>query len=273
MQSKKIKITIIVLAVLFAVSLMALAGTLIIKYISQEEATSVEVPGNIITPDGEGNSDTDKDKSPDGNNTTDPNGMNTSDSSVSPGPGTTEASTASGTKAKAIVLHNRKPEDNTLFQVPNMFPGDKETKYYRIKGYYKGDIVVRYHADIRNGYEKLAEVLKVKIRLPETNETLYDGLMRDMPKSLNYALHTNTSTQSELYYEITAYLDTSVGNDYMDKNLIADFRWWVEEIDNLDPPHTGDSSNLYLWGLLTIGSLLGLLLLIARRRKEETNEA
>lgn len=252
--NKKLTTVIVMLIVLLCLSATALTGTLLYNRFVRTEPTTVDVPGNIITPDGEDNS-----------------------SASEAVPETTESETTgttsvSSSKASAIALHNRKPEDNTPFQVTNMFPGDRETKYYCVKVSYKGDIIIRYHADIRPGYEKLAEVLKVKIRLPETDETLYDGLMRDMPKSLNHALYTNEKTQSELYYEITAYLDTSVGNEYMDKELITDFRWWVEETENLDLPQTGDDRNIYLWFALAAGSLFVLIILLAKRRKETADE-
>ena len=175
----------------------------------------------------------------------------------------------SSKKAAVISLYRKHAEDNQPFQVGNMFPGDAETKYYCVKISHSGDVIVRYHADIRSGYEKLAEVLRCRIVLLTTNETLYDGLMRDMPESLNHSVKTDTSTESELYYGITAYLDTSVGNEYQNKDLIADFRWWVQDTGNLDPPQTGDTSNIYLWMCLASGSLLILLFLVRKRRKEE----
>lgn len=184
-----------------------------------------------------------------------------------------QASLAGNVKANALSLYAKQPEENKPFQAANMFPGDSEVQYFRIKVSYKGDITVRYHADIRSGYEKLAEVLKIKVRLLGADEILYDGLMRDMPKSLDHALYTNTKKQSELYYELTAYLDTSVGNEYMDKELIADFRWWVEETGNLDvPPQTGDTADVYLWAALCAGSIFCLLILIVKRRKEAADE-
>ncbi len=275
-KSKKLKAVIIILAILLAVSAAALTGTLLYHYFSPSEPASVEVPGNIITPDSENTTDT-KNAPTYADSTNDetsnqPNASATSETEAVPESNAVETTSVNVTKASAISLHNRKPEDNTPFQVSNMFPGDRETKYYCIKVSYKGDIIVRYRADIRDGYEKLAEVLKVKICLLDTNETLYDGLMRDMPKSLNHALYTNTSTQSELYYAITTYLDTSVGNEYMNKDLIADFHWWVEETDRLDSPQTGDTSNIYLWICLASGSLILMLILLAKRRKEAADE-
>ena len=226
-KNKKLKMAIVILAILLAVSAVSLAGTLIIRYFSYHEPASVEVPGNIITPESEIGTDTgkadttDSFQTPSTDNPSDEttsaasseekNNSNTPDRTDTPNTSenvsnaeTSAPGSENSTKASAISLHSKQPEENTPFQVTNMFPGDNETKYYRIKVNYKGDIIVRHHADIRPGYEKLAEVLKVRIRLLSEDKLLYDGLMRDMPESLNHPLYTTEKTQSELYYEITA---------------------------------------------------------------------
>lgn len=275
MKNKNLKILIAVLAILLAVSLTALGGMLLIGHFSHSDPATVAVPGNIITPEGSDVASINTDlpstvlsdsKSDETNDTAAPPDSSDTAQTV------TEVVPTSAVKASALSLHTKQPEENKPFHVTNMFPGDNEIQYFRIKVSYKGDIVVRYHADIRPGYEKLAEVLKVRIRLLGSDGFLYDGRMRDMPQSLNHALYTTQSTESELYYEITAYLDTSVGNEYMDKDLIADFRWWVEETDRLDSPQTGESKLVYLWICLAAGSLLCLLILIGKRRKEAADE-
>ncbi len=133
---------------------------------------------------------------------------------------------AAETDSDKMRLNTPDESGNTAFAVENMFPGDAETKDFTVKVNHKEPITLYYHADIRPGYEKLAEVMMVKIELPEKSITLYDGLMRDMPSALEHQLAAN---EKEVIYRITAYLDTSVGNDYQFKNLIADFRWWYEE--------------------------------------------
>ena len=267
-QKKKIKIIIIVLAVLLGLSLLALGSTLIYNKIANTTPATVTVPDNLITPDDDttkpDSSDTEK---PDSSDTQAPSSSADTSSSAVP----TQSTTAEVKKAATIELYNKQPEENTPFQVGNMFPGDSETKYFRVRVSYHDKITVHYKATVRPGYEKLAEVLKVRIKLLSTGETMYDGLMRDMPESLTHKLASKKSTTDELYYEITAYLDTSVGNDYQNKDLIADFRWWVEETGNLDDsPKTGDTSNILLWAVLAAGSLsMMILLLVTRRRKED----
>ena len=267
-QKKKIKIVIIVLAILLGLSLLVLGGTLIYNKIANTTPATVTVPDNLITPDEDttkpDSSDTEK---PDSSETQTPSSSADASSSAVPA----QSTTAEVRKAATVELYNKQPEENTPFQVGNMFPGDSETRYFRVRVSYHDKITVHYKAAVRPGYEKLAEVLKVRVKLLSTGETMYDGLMRDMPESLTHKMASKKSTTDELYYEITAYLDTSVGNDYQNKDLIADFSWWVEETGNLDDsPQTGDTSNILLWAVLAAGSgSMMILLLVTRRRKED----
>lgn len=267
-QKKKIKIIIIVLAVLLGLSLLALGGTLVYNKIANTTPATVTVPDNLITPDEDTTKpDSSDSQAPDSSDTQAPSSSADTSSAVQP----TQSTSVETKKAATIELYNKQPEENTAFQAGNMFPGDVETKYFRVRVSYHDKITVHYKATVRPGYEKLAEVLKVRVNLLSTGETMYDGLMRDMPESLTHKLASKKSTTDELYYEITAYLDTSVGNDYQNKDLIADFKWWVEETGNLDDsPKTGDTSNILLWAVLAAcsGSMM-ILLLVTRRRKED----
>lgn len=267
-QKKKIKIITIVLAILLGLSLLALGGTVIYNKIANTTPATVTVPDNRITPDEDtSNPDSSDTEKPDSSDTQTPSSSaDASSSAVS-----AQNTTAETKKAATIELYNKQAEENTPFQVGNMFPGDANTKYFRVRVSYHDKITVHYKATVRPGYEKLAEVLKLRVKLLSTGETMYDGLMRDMPESLTHKLASKKSTTDELYYEITAYLDTSAGNDYQNKDLIADFKWWVEETGNLDDsPKTGDTSNILLWAVLAAGSLsMMILLLVVRRRKED----
>ena len=149
-----------------------------------------------------------------------------------------------------------------------MFPGDSETKYFCVQVSYHDKVTVHYKAVVRPGYEKLAQVLQVRVKLLTTGETLYDGGIAAMPQSLTHKLASESSVTQELYYEITAYLDTSVGNAYQSQDLIADFKWWVEETGSLDNPETGDASRSMLWAVAGVCSGGLLLLLVLRKRKE-----
>ena len=276
-QKEKIKLVIIILAVLLGLSLLALGGTIVYNRLAKSKPAVVAVPDNLITPEGETTEYADSENSTDNREQTMPNETERSNSSdaqtLSSSTAASTKSTVSETKqAATIELYDKQPDDNTRFNVTNMFPGDSETKYFRVQVSYNDKVTVHYKAAVREGYEKLAEVLKIKVTLLTTGEITYDGLMRDMPDNVTYNLASAESTTDELYYEITAYLDTSVGNDYQNKDLIADFSWWVEETGNLEPPpKTGDNANILLWACLAAasGGVIILLLFIRKRRKEE----
>lgn len=255
-QKKKTKIIIIILAVLLGLSLLALAGTLIRARLTDSDPGAVTVPDNLITPEEDtGTEDT-----------------RTPGSGTSSAPAPTQ-SAAAAQKAATIALYNKHPEDNTPFAVGNMFPGDSETKYFCVQVSYHDKVTVHYKAVVRPGYEKLAQVLQVRVKLLTTGEILYDGGIAAMPQSLTHKLASESSVTQELYYEITAYLDTSVGNAYQNQDLIADFKWWVEETGSLDSPETGDASRSLLWAVAGVCSGGLLLLLVLRRRKEDEADA
>ena len=189
------------------------------------------------------------------------------------GRGTSSSTVTESSDAINITLYRRNSGENVLFSMENMFPGDADMRYFRVKVSYKNTVNVRYHAEIRKGYEKLAEVLQTRVRLVETDEVLYEGSMKDMPEKLNHMLNSTTETTDELCYEILTYLDTSVGNEYMNTETIVDLRWWVEEVENLTSPKTGEYYRMLAIAILAGVSATGaLFFLILKRREEEKDE-
>ena len=263
--SKALRNTITVLAILLCVSIVALAGVFIYGQAGNDGPTT-DVPENLIT-----SSEAPAASAQPSVPAWTPGASVAADAEETETPAPQRLSSHEVKKAAAIRLFNKQPDYNTAFSVSNMFPGDTQTKYYAVQVSYHDKITLHYHADIRPGSEKLAEVLKVRITSLNDNKTMYDGLMRDMAKSLTYKMSSDKSTTSEVYYGIEAYLDTSVGNEYQQKSLTADFRWWVEETGNLDPPPvTGDNT---LSAVLAIAACICgvvlIIILILRRRKGE----
>ncbi len=284
---KKIKIAIAVLSILLAISVVAVAVRFVYDYVTATNPIAELVPDNIIENDADlSDTDLESDNDLEGDDSdseeeSDNSGENVTGESVEgEAPGASEAGDPSEViptdgenaekEAEVLYLYDRNPGDNTPFNVTNMFPGDIETKYFLVRVVHKGDIILRFHAEVRSGYEKLAEVLKCRVILPESGDVLYDGLMRDMPESLNVDLQTDSEITSEAYYEITAYLETSVGNEYMQTELVADFTWWVEETDNLGPAHTSDGLEYTVWIIVAAASLIIIIILAARLRKGES---
>lgn len=177
----------------------------------------------------------------------------------------TGVSSASQKNAQNISLYHRHAGDGTPFSVGNMFPGDAETQYYCIRVSHQSAVTLRFRASVQSGYDKLAEVLRVRVTLPDSGAVLYDGLMRDMPESVNVAMAAGTD---EVYYQISAYLDTSVGNSYMDLPLKADFNWWVEENDGeMLAPRTADLAQIALAAAAGVAACIVLVTVLVKRKK------
>ena len=238
---RKLKIAIIILAILLVIGLLLL---FLIHNCDRFPALHVLaiIKDNIIKPAGSGTaSQTTETQTETQTQTQTQTETQTRTETQTQTETTTTTATTPGTipggpdtGATTLSLYNRNADDNIPFKVVNMFPGDRETHNYCIRVFHNGTVILRFHADIRAGYEKLAEVLCCRVVLSGSGEVLYDGLMRDMPNPLTHPLYSNAKTTSYVDYEITVYLKTSVGNEYMNKRLVADFRWWVEEKGNLD---------------------------------------
>lgn len=171
-------------------------------------------------------------------------------------------------KATLLQLYKRNNTDNVPFYVTNMFPGDRETQYFCVRVAHSHTVTLHFRADVRPGYETLAKALRCTVKRGDT--VLYDGLMADMPAFLDSRLPSARRVTQDVVYEISAYLDTFIGNEYQNQELWADFRWWIEEKDELDDlPRTGDDFHLILFSTVAALSLLGLLaLLVVLGRKD-----
>jgi len=205
------------------------------------------------------------------------------------------------TQTESLSLHRKNPDENLPFQMTNMFPGDSETRYYRVKVSYTGTITVFFQAKPDEANQKLGDVLKMKVRLVDTGEMLYEGSIVGMPV-LEQELTTDSKAQTdELCYEITVSLGTEVGNEYQNKQMTAELIWWAEGSESetteategettdstegettdtteggggsdgelVDPPYTGDNSRMLLWLICACLALAVILMGVLSFRKTE----
>lgn len=298
---KTINHIIILLIVLLAFSGTVLAGVFLSKAARQMQTDPAVSPNNVITPEKETSvsmAGTEIDVS--ANTST----IQTSAIKATMGMRTVSAATVVDQDAgeeTILKIYRNHAEDSSPFRAGNLFPGDAETRSYYLEVSYKSSVTLHFHADIRSGYEKLAEVLKCRVELRD-GAVLYDGLMKDMPESIPYTLPQSSQEAAEIVYDITVSLDTSAGNEYMEKELLADFRWWAYEDGHSDagdsdagtsdkptgtdpsgktdtdrgellPVKTGDESNVLFYGIVVGISLLVLILFFVwRHRKKEDKE-
>lgn len=168
---------------------------------------------------------------------------------------TTEQTNEEGTPWKSsdssiLRLYRGQNYDDTAFAVSNMFPGDELTKNYLVQVSHKGNVTIHFkanvHPSVNRAGARLEEVLMCRVEV--NDQFLYEGLMCDMPTSVEYTTEkAQRATTTEIPYKITVYLDgPSVGNEHMNKGLSADFQWWVIEKskeDNDDNTSQDDDVN------------------------------
>ncbi len=156
---------------------------------------------------------------------------------------------------ETIVLNGPDKSEVQAFTLNNMFPGDKISKDYILNISHEEDIEIFFKAKILEGYGDrpgedgdLAEVLKFKVEIPGVKILYNDGLdnkelMKDMPEWVTYTLPANQPP--DVTYRLTVYLDTSVGNEYQNKELKADFEWYymLESEGGDDPDNPGGGGN------------------------------
>lgn len=168
-----------------------------------------------------------------------------------------------------ILLFKQRESDSVAFYVENMFPGDVVEKDYHVKVYHNKPIILYSNIKINEGYDKLTEVLKCKVEL--SGELLYNGLMKECPEYFETKIIPSENKESITSYKITVYLDTSVGNEYQNQELVSTFKWWVEEGNSLiKPPKTGDDTNITEYAVVSViavGVLLSLALILWKRRR------
>ena len=292
-KQKKLRIVIGILAVLLLISLGVLAQTILEQKKLASAPTSVTVEENIITSEKE-TSEEDIENEEELEEAADAEESQALESSAKKKKSGNRSGnvasnqTISGTSSSeasentvALTLKKHHAEENELFHASNLFPGDRVEKDYRVEVSYKKSVTVHFRIDIQKGYEKLAEVMKCQVISGNDGKVLYDGLMKDIPKIDRY-LTTGSQATEDLKYTIKAYLDTSVGNEYQNKELKADFYWWVEGEDakNLTTSQgafgtfgttTGDPAWTGFWIVTMICAAAGILLLWKKQKREDNH--
>ena len=197
--------------------------------------------------------------------------------------------TADAAGDTTLAIYKGNSEAAVPFHAANMFPGDSIENPYSVEISYVGNLTLHFGVQIHpdSEYEKLAEVLKCRISI--NGEQVYDGLLKDVPASIDHALSSGKKTTEKVAYDINVYLDTSVGNEYQGKELMCDFTWWVivpgssggsgnsgnaggsSDTGSLTSPKTGDQIMIWVAVLAVSGAVLAVLFF--RKRKEDEHDA
>lgn len=269
-KPKRLKIIIIILAILLVLSAGGLAARMIyLNFFAPTQAT-VTVPDNLIgeeppsATDGTGTESTSPAASDDaGSGRPSENGTGST-------PAASRPAGMDKPSAAKLELYEGRPGDNQRFEEGNMFPGDSVTKYFCVKAYHDKDISLFFRADITEQMKALGNVLHIKVIHMDTGKVLCDAPFSEIDgQEFSELLKQNAQGETTAYYQIDVSLDTSVGNEYQAALLKADFNWYVKDEGGLTPPQTGDTTNIVMWSVLALSSLLLMFLLLMKRRKED----
>lgn len=262
-QNKALKTVIVILTVLLGVSLAAL-GALLVYRQTQSARPAAVVSNNYISPEGgQANS------SPLPVASGPQSGSSTSSAAIQSGNTQGGSAPAAAGKAVGLALNQSNGRAAVPFVAQNLFPGDEIAKAYTVTVSHQKKATVHFGVTVKEGGEKLAEALCLKVELANTGKVLYNGPFAAAPAQCSTELAPAAQNTAEpLQYCLTAYLPTATGNAYQSLNLTANFNWWVENPSNLGPaPKTGDLTLLLPWLLVAAVSGVALVLLAARRKK------
>lgn len=253
-RAKAIKITVIVLAVLLALCLIALGVRYFWLRNGSQTATST-VTENIV---GDVNTATG------GQLESAPEAADGSSPGAQSGTGNI-AAPATETEKTGLQLYRGAETDNTPFSVIGMLPGDTVEKLFMIDVYHKDPVTVNFRTSVTQETQSVGEILAVRVTDGQ-GTVLYDGSFSALRDGIDLSLPAAESGLDTLRYSVSVSLPTSADNTYAGASLTADLIWSVPD-GELTNPYTGDPVNI---ALMTgaAAAAAGLIVLLAVSRKK-----
>lgn len=177
--------------------------------------------------------------------------------------------------------------DHAAMTASGMLPGDSEEKTFTVTVKHRKTATVHFEAKLANDSviddttgRKLSDGMNIKV-VQGTN-TLYNGSIAGLTTATprpTVDVEVPGSRTTDLPYTITVSLPTSAGNEFQNKTLTIDLKWWLVSDEGgggggtiiVKPPKTGDDFSLPLMGGAALVSLSLLAVLLLRRRKGENH--
>lgn len=177
--------------------------------------------------------------------------------------------------------------DHAAMTASGMLPGDSEEKTFTVTVKHRKTATVHFEARLANDSvidattgRKLSDGMNIKV-VQGTN-TLYNGSIAGLTTATSRPavdVEVPGSRTTDLPYTITVSLPTSAGNEFQNKTLTIDLKWWLVSDEGgggggtiiVKPPKTGDDFSPFLMGGAALVSLSLLAVLLLRRRKGENH--
>ena len=177
--------------------------------------------------------------------------------------------------------------DHAAMTASGMLPGDREEKTFTVTVKHRKTATVHFEATLANDSviddttgRKLSDGMNIKV--VQGTDTLYDGSIAGLTTATPRPpvdVEVPGSRTTDLPYTITVSLPTSAGNEFQNKTLTIDLKWWLVSDEGgggggtiiVNPPKTGDDFSPFLMGGAALVSLSLLAVLLLRRRKGENH--
>lgn len=218
------------------------------------------------------------------------------------GAGLAIVSAAPQDDSPSLELYKKHENDNEPFQVSNMVPGDKVSQDFIVRIHHKDQVTLYFKGLITKQSKDLGDVLQVRVTDKNSGKTICQGTFNTINnKEYSQEIAQSGSGQTDVTYQVDAWLDTSVGNAYQKAFLDADFQWYVKDDGNTEPTQpsdnpttptdptkpsqsgggsgsgshggltarTGDTAHIVLWCVFAICALAIIILLIKSRRDKK----
>ena len=176
--------------------------------------------------------------------------------------------------------------DHAAMTASGMLPGDSEEKTFTVTVKHRKTATVHFEATLANDSviddttgRKLSDGMNIKV--VQGTDTLYNGSIAGLTTATPRPavdVEVPGSRTTDLPYTITVSLPTSAGNEFQNKTLTIDLKWWLVSDEGgggggtiiVNPPKTGDDFSPFLMGGAALVSL-SLLVVLLRRRKGENH--
>lgn len=218
------------------------------------------------------------------------------------GAGLAIVSAAPQDDSPSLELYKKHENDNEPFQVSNMVPGDKVSQDFIVRIHHKDQVTLYFKGLITKQSKDLGDVLQVRVTDQNSGKIICQGTFNTINnKEYSQEIAQSGSGQTDVTYQVDAWLDTSVGNAYQKAFLDADFQWYVKDDGNTEPTQpsdnpttptdptkpsqsgggsgsgshggltarTGDTAHIVLWCVFAICALAIIILLIKSRRDKK----